>query len=273
MNTAIIISLGVSLVFCALIYFFLRKKVDSVDKKVNLLMQLVKEHHNQVQQQSQIIMREKNSSDSDHLIAVSDNEDEDDYAGEDYDSDDSMEISDSEDNDINVSPKTENITLESISLSGAETYTHLNELDTKTLSFEEINSPVVKVKMSNDIQLDEISLDEKGISDEEGEDDDQNDDQDDDQNDDQDDDQNDDQDDDQDNDQESEEKKELLEVIKENTDDIAAIIELEKNEDVATLRVKDLKLKAKEMGLEGYKKLKKQQLISLIVSHKESIGA
>ena len=257
MNTAIIISLGVSLVFCALIYFFLRKRVDGVDKKVNLLMQLVKEHHNQVQQQSQIIMREKTSSDFDHLITVSDNEEEEEEEGgeEDYDSDDSMEISDSEDNDINFSHKTENIALESISLSGAETYTHLKEFPTDTLSFNETESPVIeeKVKMSNDIQLDEISLDEKEKSDDEGE--------------------GDPDDVDQDEGQESEEEKELEVEVKENTDVIDEIVELKKTEDVATLRVKDLKLRAKEMGLEGYGKLKKQQLISLIVYHKESIGA
>ena len=42
MNTNMIISLGVTLIFCALIYFFLRKRIDGVDKKVNLLMQLLK---------------------------------------------------------------------------------------------------------------------------------------------------------------------------------------------------------------------------------------
>ena len=263
MNTAIIISLGVSLVFCALIYFFLRKRVDGVDKKVNLLMQLVKEHHNQVQQQSQIIMREKTSSDFDHLITVSDNEEEEEEeeegGEEDYDSDDSMEISDSEDNDINFSHKTENIALESISLSGAETYTHLKEFPTDTLSFNETESPVIeeKVKMSNDIQLDEISLDEKEKSEDDGEDD-----------------LDDEGEDDQGDQDDGQGEKGLLEAeVKENTDVIVEIVELKKTEDVATLKVKDLKLRAKEMGLEGYAKLKKQQLISLIVSHKESIGA
>jgi hypothetical protein len=72
MNTSVIISLGVTLVFCTLIYFFLRKRIDGVDKKVNLLMQLVKEHHDQVQQQSQIIMREKVEQPVyDNLISVS----------------------------------------------------------------------------------------------------------------------------------------------------------------------------------------------------------
>ena len=70
MNTTIIISLGITLVFCALIYFFLRKRIDSVDKKVNILMQLVKEHHQQVQQQSHIIMREKAETPQQNLIQV-----------------------------------------------------------------------------------------------------------------------------------------------------------------------------------------------------------
>merc|ERR1711865_517339 len=103
MNTSVIISLGVTLVFCTLIYFFLRKRIDGVDKKVNLLMQLVKEHHDQVQQQSQIIMREKVEQPAvyNNLISVSD---------------DSEEISDSEETDsMNFSQK--NVEIESISLS------------------------------------------------------------------------------------------------------------------------------------------------------------
>ena len=44
-----------------------------------------------------------------------------------------------------------------------------------------------------------------------------------------------------------------------------------KEQDITKLKVKDLKKKAKELGLEGYSNLKKQQLITLIVSHKTDV--
>jgi hypothetical protein len=45
-------------------------------------------------------------------------------------------------------------------------------------------------------------------------------------------------------------------------------------QDITKFKVKDLKQRAKELGLEGYSNLKKQQLITLIVSHKTvAIGA
>ena len=157
MNTSVIISLGVTLVFCTLIYFFLRKRIDSVDKKVNLLMQLVKEHHEQVQQQSQIIMREKVEQPMyNNLIPVSDEEDGD----EEYDTDDSEEISDTEETEsMNFLHKS--VGPESISLSGAETNirSHLETLDQITLDFEDFEDfeDVVDLKDTTGINLNSVS--------------------------------------------------------------------------------------------------------------------
>jgi hypothetical protein len=251
MNTSVIISLGVTLVFCTLIYFFLRKRIDGVDKKVNLLMQLVKEHHDQVQQQSQIIMREKVEQPVyDNLISVSDEEDEE------YDTDDSEEISDSEETDsMNFSQK--NVEIESISLSGAETNTHshLETLDQITLDFEDI----VDLKDVTGINLNSVSLEsteEKSNTEtnvlEDGEGNNQYD---------------------QSDQEDQSDQMDIEEVINELTGTVQnKTVNIE--QDITKFKVKDLKQRAKELGLEGYSNLKKQQLITLIVSHKTvAIGA
>ena len=285
MNTSVIISLGVTLVFCTLIYFFLRKRIDGVDKKVNLLMQLVKEHHDQVQQQSQIIMREKVEQPMyNNLIPVSDEEDGD----EEYDTDDSEEISDSEETDsMNFLQKS--VGPESISLSGAETNirSHLETLDQITLDFEDI----VDLKDTTGINLNSVSLesteeksntetnvleDSEGATQSEQNDqgdqsdqDDQSDQSDQSDQDDQSgqDDQSDQDDSDTDNMGIEEVINELTETVQDKTINIGTI-----ESDITKLKVKDLKLKAKELGLEGYSSLKKQQLITLIVSHKTSVA-
>jgi len=270
------ISLGVTLIFCALIYFFLRKRIDGVDKKVNLLMQLVKEHHEQVQQQSHIIMREQvPQQELNNLIPVSDDEefdDEDeDNNDEQYDSDDSEEISDTEDNESGV--------LRSISLSGAET--NMSQLNLNS-SLE-----IENLTLDNDekqINLDEVTLDDFSFMDKECSVDDDGDDDDDD-------------DDDSDGDDDDGNKNNITleEISNHDEDDISKhlkeddlvedndlvenidteltatktvkTVELNKNNDISKLKVADLKKKAEELGLQGYKSLKKKELINLIVNN------
>ena len=117
MNTNIIINLAVTLVACGSVYYLLRKRINNVDNKVSVLMQLVKEHHAQAQQQAAIIMRESHDNHSQNLhqghanmemeqgeslITVSDDEErngDDNYDSDEDegDSDDSEEVSDNDD--------------------------------------------------------------------------------------------------------------------------------------------------------------------------------
>jgi hypothetical protein len=264
-----IISLGVTLIFCALIYFFLRKRIDGVDKKVNLLMQLVKEHHEQVQQQSHIIMREQIPQEVNNLIPVSDDEefDDEDEEGdnndEQYDSDDSDEISDTEDDDGG---------LRSISLSGAET--NMSQLNLNS-SLE-----IENLTLDNDekqINLDEVTLDDFSFMDKDnsaddnldtgdnandnnitleeiGDDDDiskhLNDD-------------------DLVEDNDLAEDNDLVENIDTELTDTKTVktVELNKNNDISKLKVADLKKRAEEMGLQGYKSLKKKELVNFIINN------
>ena len=236
MNTTLIISLGITLVFCTLIYYFLRKRINSVDQKVNILMQLVKEHHAQVQNQSQIIMQEKNYHTS-NLIPVS----EDDYDDEEddiendretsYSSDDSAEVSDTEsviDVNTDVVELTnlgDSINLESISLTGAETTPVFESLPVSELTeFEQHNTDNLD---ELDITLDEVSLDDMNTD-----------------------------------------------SVNMGDDEATKTINLSNIEtvDIRKLNVSDLKNKCKEMGLEGYSSLRKQQLVELIESQTATIG-
>ena len=236
MNTTLIISLGITLVFCTLIYYFLRKRINSVDQKVNILMQLVKEHHAQVQNQSQIIMQEKNYHTS-NLIPVS----EDDYDDEEddiendretsYSSDDSAEVSDTEsviDVNTDVVELTnlgDSMNLESISLTGAETTPVFESLPVSELTeFEQHNTDNLD---ELDITLDEVSLDDMNTD-----------------------------------------------SVNMGDDEATKTINLSNIEtiDIRKLNVSDLKNKCKEMGLEGYSSLRKQQLVELIESQTATIG-
>jgi hypothetical protein len=244
MNTTLILSLGISLIFSIVVYFFLRKRISSVDKKVNLLMQLVKEHHQQVQQQSHIIMREKEEiphTRSD-LIHVSDDDLNND---ENYSSDDSREISDTEsvesDNDEEFEKK--NLTIESISLSGAETHNAQVDLEeinnnivNEKLDIEELSSPEERSHVNDtdkiEISLEEFSLDD-GMADM---------------------------------------VDDMVDgMVDDMVDDMAVVdipIDLvqDTNTNLSKLKVPELKNKAKLMGLEGYSNLKKKELINFINS-------
>ena len=247
MNTLLIISLGITLVFCTLIYYFLRKRINSVDQKVNLLMQLVKEHHQQVQNQSHIIMQEKNYHHS-NLINVSDDDEDDegdmnniDDTELGYSSDDSAEVSDTESvtedkiSVVNLTSPNDTLNLESISLSGAETTMQNNgpsDVST-THSNETLNAETI-LDSGNldefDITLDELSLKEETNDDG------------------------------QDTQQDQE-----LEVKTINLSDLETT-------DILQLNVPGLKDRCRDMGLDGYSNLRKQQLIELIQSKTVTIG-
>jgi len=199
-------------------------------------MQLVKEHHAQVQNQSQIIMQEKNYHTS-NLIPVS----EDDYDDEEddiendretsYPSDASAEVSDTEsviDVNTDVVELTnlgDSINLESISLTGAETTPVFESLPVSELTeFEQHNTDNLD---ELDITLDEVSLDDMNTD-----------------------------------------------SVNMGDDEATKTINISNIEtvDIRKLNVSDLKNKCKEMGLEGYSSLRKQQLVELIESQTATIG-
>jgi hypothetical protein len=199
---------------------------------------LVKEHHAQVQNQSQIIMQEKNYHTS-NLIPVSEDDyddEEDDIDNENdretsYSSDDSAEVSDTEsviDVNTDVVELTnlgDSINLESISLTGAETTPVFESLPVSELTeFEQHNTDNLD---ELDITLDEVSLDDMNTD-----------------------------------------------SVNTGDDEATKTINLSNIEtvDIRKLNVSDLKNKCKEMGLEGYSGLRKQQLVELIESQTATIG-
>jgi len=126
-TTHLLISLGTTICIGIFLYFYLKKRTEKIEKKVNLMFQLIQEHEKQARQQARMIISEKpsppssnntpaqspslqtqNNSVNNNLIAVSD----DDYEA---DSDDSDEVSDNEPETLvisNLQP--------SLALNGAE---------------------------------------------------------------------------------------------------------------------------------------------------------
>ena len=114
-TTHLLISLGTTICIGIFLYFYLKKRTEKIEKKVNLMFQLIQEHEKQARQQAQMIITEKsfppvpnntptqpsplethNLKDTSDLISVSDG----DYEG---DSDDSDEVSDNESEKLVIS--------------------------------------------------------------------------------------------------------------------------------------------------------------------------
>ena len=95
--THLIVSLASIAVASIGLYFYFKKRIISVEKKLDLMFQLVQEHQRQAQQQAQIILSQQTNniieptSNQNNKVLVSDESDNE----SDYDSD-SEEISDSE---------------------------------------------------------------------------------------------------------------------------------------------------------------------------------
>jgi len=307
-TTHLLISLGTTICVGIFLYFYLKKRTEKIEKKVNLMFQLIQEHEKQARQQAQIMISQKFDSpqarpptpadqvhdDVNDLISVSD----DDYA----DSDDSEEVSDSESGRIKISNlKTP------LALNGAEITANAMVFDldkTKnTHSITEIlgvsSKEETKSKNSEDSDSEEVSDNESQEEEEQHADEEK------------------------DNTttaeeaDDTEEKVKIIELgaddldsitleeegidlegddaagggvtinyeeIKQEVDSLVQNITLQKKKagvdkvetvtisgatDFSKLRVPELKAKCGELGLEGYKSLRKSALIELLASNRK----
>ena len=231
--THLVLSLASIAVASIGLYFYFKKRIISVEKKLDLMFQLVQEHQRQAQQQAQIILSQKTNnitettSNQNSKVLVSDESD----SESDYGESDSEEISDSE-----SIPEVKNIILNNdnnplsniISLTGADATPitiktiHLGEDNTSDFnSIDNSLDNLIEKKINNEqdtikieeITLDSISGDEKELEQQE-------------------------------EDEEEEEE--------------------EEEEDLNKLHLPDLKEKAKNLGLSGYSNLRKNPLIQKI---------
>jgi len=231
LSRGLVISLGVSALGCTLLFLYFRNKISSVERKVDVMFDLIQNHQqeqmsafntiqqmdsqqNAVQEETQQTgaWTEDNLQPERNLIDVSDDED---------DADDSEEVSDTDeesDEEEEQPPldlgKTEDMTLE------------VSEV--KKINIQESD----KVEINNSVQLEEVedvtdSLDEID-------------------------------DDDDDDDEEEEEEKEVKDVV---------VNKLDEEFDYTKLKVSELKAMAEAKNLEGYKSLKKGPLIELLKSN------
>jgi len=234
LSRGLVISLGVSALGCTLLFLYFRNKISSVERKVDVMFDLIQNHQqeqmsafntiqqmdsqqNAVQEETQQTgaWTEDNLQPERNLIDVSDDED---------DADDSEEVSDTDeesDEEEEQPPldlgKTEDMTLE------------VSEV--KKINIQESD----KVEINNSVQLEEVedvtdSLDEID----------------------------DDDDDDDDEEEEEEEEKEVKDVV---------VNKLDEEFDYTKLKVSELKAMAEAKNLEGYKSLKKGPLIELLKSN------
>ena len=290
-TTHLLISLGTTICVGIFLYFYLKKRTEKIEKKVNLMFQLIQEHEKQARQQAQIMISQKldppmrpNENEETvllaekNLISVSDNDDSDDSDDYDADSDDSAEVSDTDTDKITIT----NLNLKTpLALNGAEITTNVMGFDlnkpSNNIEIVEVisvsdnddesadesadenadenadNNKVVKVIELKDglgDDLDEITLEEPTQTDTTLNKDDTDD---------------------------ATTKSINYAEIKQEVDTLVQNITLQKanesiekpiplseNKDLSKLKVADLKNKCDELGLEGYKSLRKSALIELI---------
>tara|TARA_Y100000592_G_scaffold16898_1_gene25323 strand:- start:2318 stop:3016 length:699 start_codon:yes stop_codon:yes gene_type:complete len=226
LSRGLVISLGVSALGCTLLFLYFRNKISSVERKVDVMFDLIQNHQQQqmdsmntmqMASQQNVVQEdvaqtgawtEDNLQPERNLIDVSDDED---------DGDDSEEVSDSdEDSDEEEQP--------TISLDKTEDMT-LEVSEVKKINIQESD----KVTVDETVELQEVE-DVTDSLDEIDEDDD-------------------------DEEEEEEEEKEVKEVV---------ISKLDEEFDYTKLKVSELKAMAEAKNLEGYKSLKKGPLIELL---------
>ena len=234
LSRGLVISLGVSALGCTLLFLYFRNKISSVERKVDVMFDLIQNHQQQqmdsmntmqMASQQNVVQEdvaqtgawtEDNLQPERNLIDVSDDED---------DGDDSEEVSDSdEDSDEEEQP--------TISLDKTEDMT-LEVSEVKKINIQESE----KVKVDDTVELEEVedvadSLDEIDDDDEDEE------------------------------DEEEDDKQTVSEEVKE-----VIINKLDDEFDYTKLKVSELKAMAEAKNLEGYKSLKKGPLIELLKSN------
>ena len=247
-SRGLVISLGVSALSATLLFLYFRNRITSVERKVDLMFDLIQSHENDRKQMTQHqMMSTQNAPVSQNtngawsnevqsernLIDVSDDEEE-------YDSEDSREVSDDEDDleeriklvttdiDLDEEEQTKNIVV-------LEGNTDQTVIVDETVELEEVTDNIDENKASSaDNKTVEQSVDNADDTNEVTEDDSLEDD---------------------DTDEEEEEEEEEEENI---IEEVSNTIEYSK------LKVSELKAIAEAKGLTNYKSLKKQPLIDLI---------
>jgi hypothetical protein len=160
-TTHLLISLGTTICLGLFLYFYLKKRTERIEKKVNLMFQLIQEHEKQARQQAQIMISQKKDvsppivqTDINDLISVSEDEEYD------TDSDDSAEVSDTEDNKLTISQT--NVLGETI------THLTLNGAETTQIPFHTLKTPVSSVQSLGENETDEDESDDEDGGDEDG---------------------------------------------------------------------------------------------------------
>ena len=228
LSRGLMISLSISALGCTLLFLYFRNKISSMEKKVDVMFDLIQNHqqeqyntqtNNQVEEHN--IMSSDNFNNFDeniqnsvNLIPVSEDE------NDDENDDDSEEVSDS-DEDVS-----DNEDLPKISLDSTENMT-LEVNDIKKITVQEVD----KVLIDDSIQMEELedvtdSLDEM-----------------------------------EDSDDEENNNEDVTEEVKEVT-----VQKIDEDFDYNKLKVSELKALAKQKGLQNYKSLKKGSLVDLLQS-------
>jgi len=243
LSRGLVISLGVSALGCTLLFLYFRNKISAVEKKVDVMFDLIQNHQ---QQQQQMNMQETMQMNSQEEFEVTDNMQSQQETGawrdevnsqpdliqvsddEEDEDNDSEEVSDSDSDDEEEEEEEE---IPKLSLAKTEDMT-LEVNDVKKIIVQESKpeSNNTELEEPEDVtdSLDEIEVDE---------------------------------DDDDEEDDEDEEEEE---------DDVKEDVTVEKLDDefdYNKLKVSELKAIAKQKGLEGYKSLKKGPLVELLKSN------
>ena len=243
-SRGLVISLGVSALSATLLFLYFRNRITSVERKVDVMFDLIQSHENDRQQmvQRQMMMSQQSAPSSQNtgawagednqpernLIDVSEDEDEE------YESDDSREVSDNEDEDLEERIKlvTNDIDLE--------------EVDEKenVVVLETDNTEPVTVDET--VELEEVDIENETVS----------------------------QDDNKttveavaatnESDEADEADDSLEDSDSEEEDEQQVETEAEPEVEYNKLKVSELKAIAEAKGLTNYKSLKKQPLIDLI---------
>lgn len=250
-SRGLVISLGVSALSATLLFLYFRNRMASVERKVDVMFDLIQSHESDRQQQmvyQEAIMRQQNNAPSSqntgawsqeteqherNLIDVSENEDnsegEDDSEGE-YDSEDSKEVSDNEEDlEERIKLVTSDI---DINVEQAEEVKNVEVLESNDIE------PVI---VDQAVQLEEVTLEEDTGS--------------------------------------SGDLQNITQTADNNNNEADDSLEEDNSEDesdddetqdvvqdveYSKLRVHELKAIAEAKGLTNYKSLKKQPLIDLI---------
>ena len=252
-SRGLVISLGVSALSATLLFLYFRNRISSVEKKVDVMFDLIQSHQSDRQQAQHMMMqqqRQQNQAPSQdtgawiaedtevgrNLIDVS--EDDEDY-DEEYDSEDSKEVSDNDDDleeriklvttDIDIQVAEEAKAVEVLEANNTEPVSvdetiELKEVTDDLEDEEEEEELGSSADVENTVQSADKSDNNDDVDDSLEEDD--------------------------------------SEEDEDNSDE--PIQEVEKEVQYSKLKVAELKALAEAMGLTNYKSLKKQPLIDLI---------